>query len=374
MASDSLIGQTFADRYDVTGFLGEGGMGRIFIATDKKGGRSVALKVLHQHLGVEEEVVQRFYREMRAAEAVNHQHSVEVYDYGQHEGRLYLAMEAVEGDSLGEVLLDDAPLAPERALKFTRQIALALGSAHAQGIVHRDLKPDNVMIGDPGGVDIVKVCDFGLARFVGGDEGDASDFQTAVGVRVGTPHYMSPEYVGEFRSDHRSDLYSLGVLLFEMLTGSPPFDGRPYEILDAHVSTPAPAPSERVRGLSPQLDALVARMLQKDPDARFQSAKEVVQAIDALGYGEGSLSEDDATDDAPTVGGQPTIPVPRAAPTPAVAPSEVPVKRVVTPSATPAPPVSSSKKLLAGGVLVVIVLGAAAVVVLGGLGLWFVLG
>ena len=296
MAKESLIGETFGGRFRVTGFLGEGGMGRIYEATDTKSGdKVVALKVLHRDIANDPEVSGRFKREMRAASQVQHPNSVHVYDYGDADGRLFLSMECVEGDSLGEVILDDAPLDPLRAANIGRQIAAALGAAHAQRIIHRDLKPDNVMIEAPGERDIVKVCDFGLAKFLkdsdGHVENDGLSGEYSVPAepiehdsdgpsRVGTPHYMSPEYITTYQADHRADIYALGILLYEMVTGRPPFDGSPYEILDAHVKeTPLP-PSTINQQVPPWLDRVILRLLNKDPAKRPQVAEEVMVLLE----------------------------------------------------------------------------------------------
>lgn len=293
MAKENLIGQTFAGRFQVTGFLGEGGMGRIYLAQEAGADRQVALKVLHPHHGGDAEVTGRFNREMKLAEQVEHANNVRVFEYGEHEGRLFLTMEYVDGESLAEVIQESGPFAGPRVAHIARQIASALAVAHARGIIHRDLKPDNVMIEAPGERDIVKVCDFGLARFVGGEgfsseddpitdeEGgeEEGDYRTEVGIRVGTPHYMSPEYVASFEADHRSDLYALGVLMYEMATAKPPFDGRPFEIFEAVVKKPVVPPSRVAPGVPPWLDAIVLKLLEKDPAKRPQSADEVVDAL-----------------------------------------------------------------------------------------------
>ncbi len=316
MQKESLIGQTFAAKYQVTGFLGEGGMARVYLATDASTNQQVALKVLHKHLTSEREVVKRFDREMKLASVVKHDNSVAVLEYGDFEGRLFLVMELVDGDSLGEVLLDDAPLTPDRTVHIARQIAAALGAAHARGIVHRDLKPDNVMIDQPGDNDIVKVCDFGLARSITGsldesgdeldDDDEGSSFQTAIGVRVGTPHYMSPEYITTFDTDERGDLYALGVLMFEMLTGKPPYDGRPYEVMDSHVTGTVPHPSKKNAACPAWLDGVVVKLLAKEPDARFQTADDLLAAL--RGAGDAADQADAVTEEAALAGVQVHVP------------------------------------------------------------------
>ncbi len=306
MVKENLIGQVFAGRFQVTGFLGEGGMGRIYLANEVDASRQVALKLLHPHLGGDAEVIGRFNREMKLAAQVEHPNTVRVYEYGETAGRLFLSMEFVDGESLAEVIQEAAPFPPERVAFIGRQIAAALGTAHSRGIVHRDLKPDNVMIEKPGERDIVKVCDFGLARFVGGDDSadgdtdeegkeDEGDFHTAIGIRVGTPHYMSPEYIAHFEADHRADIYALGVLLYEMATGKPPFDGRPFEVFEAALKQKPKPPSSVVTGIPPWLDRVILKLLEKDPARRPQVAEEVVVMLERDRTPDGADVTEEAT-------------------------------------------------------------------------------
>jgi len=352
MAKENLIGQTFAEKFKITGFLGEGGMGRIYLATELGADRQVALKVLHVHLGGEDEVVQRFGREMIAAESVQHPNSVRVYEHGSYKGRLFLSMEFVDGDTLGEVLLDDAPFAPQRVAKIARQVAAALGAAHSIGIIHRDLKPDNVMIDGPGVTDTVKVCDFGLARFVGGADDqfgdDSSSFKTGIGVRVGTPHYMSPEYVSSFTSDHRADLYALGILMYEMSTGAPPFDGKAYEVLDHHVRTKPAPPSMLNPVVPPWLDEVILKLLEKKPADRYQVAEEVLVKLER---DRGEVLDDDATAESPTA----EAPAPLPMNVEVTRTEEMPVRTEDLPT-TP----KSNPLVIGGMVFVAAVLGAGA--------------
>lgn len=358
MAKENLIGQVFAGRFQVTGFLGEGGMGRIYLANERGAGRQVALKLLHPHLGGDAEVIGRFNREMKLAAQVEHPNTVQVYEYGETAGRLFLSMEFVDGESLAEVIQEAAPFPPERVAFIGRQIAAALGTAHSRGIVHRDLKPDNVMIEKPGERDIVKVCDFGLARFVGGDDSaadgdtdeegkeDEGDFHTAIGIRVGTPHYMSPEYIAHFEADHRADIYALGVLLYEMATGKPPFDGRPFEVFEAALKQKPKAPSSVVAGIPPWLDRVILKLLEKDPAKRPQVAEEVVVMLERDRTRDGADITEDRTGQAGAAD----------APSRSASRAAVPAKGFKT------------IILLAAGFLFALVLGAVGLLCLGGAG------
>lgn len=280
---DPLSGVVVAGRFQIERRIGSGGMGNIYRALQIDMKRPVAIKMLHPEISDDPEVKGRFERELRATTRIEHPNSIRVYEYGEHEGRLFLAMELVDGEPLENAIQASAPFAPDRTCFIGGQIAQALAAAHAEKIVHRDLKPENVMLvkkyDQP---DVVKVLDFGLARLTGEEEesGDHAVL-TQMGVRVGTPNYMAPEYIGFFQFDHRSDLYALGVILYEMCTGQAPFMGRPYEVLEKAVNEKPTPPARLKPNTSPPfLSDLVMRLLEKDPNKRPQSAMEVYHTLD----------------------------------------------------------------------------------------------
>jgi serine/threonine-protein kinase len=280
------IGQTIGN-YAITAKLGEGGMGMVFLAEHPVIGRRAALKVIHPEYARNPEVVSRFVTEARSLNAIGHEHIVEVTDFGTTpDGDFYFIMERLEGHSLAHLIVRDAPFTPERALRIAGQIAAALQASHDHGIIHRDLKPDNIYLVTHGeDPDFVKVLDFGLAKLVGTNE--ASPRNTRTGTVVGTPYYMAPEQCeGSVEIDHRADVYALGVLLFEMLTGKVPFGGTGFgEVMLKHMTMPAPAARGLVPELAPAVDAILFRALAKDPAQRFQSMAELGAALaDPEGY------------------------------------------------------------------------------------------
>src|SRR5579884_2123766 len=226
-SDDHLIGQVIADRYQVLELIGEGGMGRVYLAEHVRMGRKSAVKVMSPNMALSADAITRFNREAANAARINHPNVAQIYDFGEtSDGVLYLAMEFVEGETLRNIIHRDGPLPPARAANLTKQIADALAAAHHLGIVHRDLKPDNIMVGrHHDGSDWVKVVDFGIAKTVqgSGDPGSGSQTVTTAGVSLGTPEYMSPEQLAGERLDSRTDLYSLGLVLFNMLTGDLPY-------------------------------------------------------------------------------------------------------------------------------------------------------
>ena len=221
---DPLIGQLVADRYQILSLIGEGGMGRVYLAEHVRMGRKSAVKVINPALATTADAIARFNREASNACRINHPNVAQVYDFGEMaDGTLYLAMEFVEGETLDAVIARGGPLPPPRAAQIAKQIADALFAAHHLGIVHRDLKPENVMVARHlDGTDWVKVVDFGIAKTVQRD-GAGSQTVTTAGVSLGTPEYMSPEQLAGEKLDHRTDIYSLGLVLFNMLTGELPY-------------------------------------------------------------------------------------------------------------------------------------------------------
>jgi serine/threonine-protein kinase len=274
--TDRVIGS-----YRVTGVLGEGGMGKVYAAEHTLLGRAAAIKVLLPELSRSQEIVQRFFNEARAATAIRHPGIVEIYDFGwTPDGAAFIVMEHLEGETLRK-RRGRAAMPWSTALALTRQIAGALGAAHAKGIVHRDLKPDNVyLIADPEvpGGERIKLLDFGIAKLLGATEGH---HMTRTGSLMGTPTYMAPEQCRGVAVDARADLYALGCILFELCAGRAPFVGEGEgDVLAAHIHVPPPAVGSLARGVPGAVDALVQRMLVKAPSARIQTADEVIRAID----------------------------------------------------------------------------------------------
>jgi serine/threonine protein kinase/tetratricopeptide (TPR) repeat protein len=262
-----------ADRYAVEREVGRGGMATVYLAQDRKHGRQVALKVLHPELAATLGS-ERFLREIQIAARLQHSHILPLYDSGQADTLLYYVMPFVEGESLRDRLNRERPLPVEEAVRIARDIAAALDYAHRHGVVHRDIKPENVMLHEGEAV----VTDFGIAKAVSVAGGESL---TQVGMAVGTPAYMSPEQAsGEREPDGRSDIYSLGCVLYEMLTGSAPFTGPTVQALIMKRFTD-PVPSVRAaRSLvTIELEAVVSRALAKDPADRFATGSQVVQAL-----------------------------------------------------------------------------------------------
>lgn len=278
---DPLIGTILADRYRIDKCLGEGGMGAVYLAEHVRMHKSFAVKLLHPEMGRLAEAVFRFQREAIAAGRVDHEHLVTATDFGElPDGSMYLVLEYVPGKSLG-ALLAEGRIPTTRALKITRQIAAALAAVHAVGIFHRDLKPDNVMLVERPGSDedFVKLLDFGMAK-VQMDLADEQPQVTRAGLVFGTPRYMAPEQAAGEPTDHRADIYSLGIVLYAMLAGAPPFSAD--EIRDVlkmqRFDPPPPLPKD----VDPAVAALVMTLLAKDPKERIQTAEGVIQYIDRL--------------------------------------------------------------------------------------------
>ena len=275
---------TIAKRYRVVAQLGAGGAGAVYKAVDLTLRRIVAVKLLHPGKEESQQTLQRFYREARKASQLSHPHSVTVHDFGRTDDEtFYLVMEYLRGLSLKQVLAQQGALAPGRAVHIMRQVCDSLGEAHGLGIIHRDLKPDNIFLTAKGEQrDVVKLVDFGLAKTVGSQ----TDFVTRHGT-PGTPNYMSPEQIQQGDVDSRSDLYSLGAVMYSMLTGTHVFPGKRQvmELLWAHVSELPVPPSERQpqAGISESLEAVVLKLLAKDKADRYQTAAEVKAALEAPG-------------------------------------------------------------------------------------------
>jgi eukaryotic-like serine/threonine-protein kinase len=272
-------------RYRIVERLGSGGMADVWCAEDLQLGRKVALKLLRQRFAEDQEFVERFRREASSAAGLQHPNVVSVYDRGEWEGTYYIAMEFLEGETLKELIVREAPLEPDQAIALAIQILRAARFAHRRGIIHRDLKPHNVIVDHEGRA---KVTDFGIAR------AGASDM-TQTGSIMGTAQYLSPEQAQGHAVNATSDLYAVGIILYEMLTGHVPFDGdSPVTIALKQVSEAPVPPSHLNPGVPPQLEAVVGRALEKDPAARFQNADEFIAALEAaragLGPAEGAAT------------------------------------------------------------------------------------
>jgi eukaryotic-like serine/threonine-protein kinase len=259
----------FGDRYVVIGRAGSGGMAEVYRARDELLGREVALKVLNRRLSTDKTFVERFRREAQSAANLNHPNVVSLFDYGSDGGTYYIVMEFIDGQPLADIVRSEGPLMPERAAEIAADVAGALDRAHAAGLVHRDIKPSNIMINSQGQT---KVTDFGIARAM---TTDGEQTMTQTGMVIGTAAYLSPEQAQGHPVDPRSDVYSLGVVLYEMLTGGPPFTGdTPLSVAYKHVrENPAP-PSTINPDVHSELDAIVMKALAKNPDNRYQTARE----------------------------------------------------------------------------------------------------
>jgi serine/threonine-protein kinase len=281
---DPFLGQAIDGKYQLEARLSQGGIGTVYRAMHLIPGKPVAVKVIRPDRVTSSAVVRRFLQEARAASQLDHPNIARVFDLGQTlEGTLYFAMDLVDGPSLRDVIRTSSPLDPARIVRLLRQVTSALSLAHAKNIVHRDLKPANIMVATGAdGRDEAKLLDFGIARTfeVGATQ------STSTGFTLGTPQYMSPEQARGETVDGRSDLYALGIILYEMLSGEVPFDASsPPAILVKQIHEP-PMPLSRRRPdlrVPPSLEEIALRCLEKDPGNRFQTAGELDRTLEALG-------------------------------------------------------------------------------------------
>jgi serine/threonine protein kinase len=276
VACDPMVGQVLDEKYRLDERLGEGGMGTVYRATHLLIDRPVALKVLHTRFVEDDAAQERFRREARAAGRLRHPNAVAVTDFGRtSEGCVYIVMELLEGQTLRDVLLEEAPLAVEHAVALMSQIAAAVEAAHEGGVIHRDLKPGNIFVVVRKGLPpVVKVLDFGIAKLAAEslDDSDAKNL-TQTGVMIGTPRYMSPEQCDGEKLTTASDVYSLGIIFYEMLTGETPFNGAtPLAVALQHSSKPPRPPRELVPTLPPELERIVLHTLAKKPGDRPSDA------------------------------------------------------------------------------------------------------
>ncbi|HJU55291.1 MAG TPA: protein kinase, partial [Pyrinomonadaceae bacterium] len=277
---DPLIGQTLAGKYHIEELINEGGMGAVYRATHVLMDKIVAIKVLHPALAADDKIVARFTREAKAASRISHPHALTVTDFGEDEsGVVFLVMEYLKGRTLKEVIHGDEAMPLPRIVEIIRQVCGALEAAHGEGVVHRDLKSDNIMLLDIGGGDWAKVLDFGIAKIT--EKVGADPALTAPNLIIGTPQYMSPEQCSQAAEiDSRSDVYSLGVILYEMLVGHVPFTGEsPTAIMMKHLQEPPPSVLEERKDLPVAVGRVVTRAMAKRPEDRFQTVAELSEEL-----------------------------------------------------------------------------------------------
>ena len=273
--------QVLGGRYRVVRHLARGGMAEVYVAQDELLSRTVAVKVLFPELAQDDQFVERFRREARAAASLNHHNIVSVYDFGDDDDSWFIVMEYVNGPTLRDIIRKEGAMEPTRAAAIGAEVAAALAVAHAQGIIHRDVKPANVLIAEPEGT--VKVTDFGIARAA-----NVRQALTLPGTVLGTATYLSPEQAQGAEVDKRTDIYSLGMVLYEMLSGKPPFTGdSPVAIAYQAVREIPPPPSTHNAQVPPALDAVVMKAMAKDPAARYPSATEMRSALLNVGRATG---------------------------------------------------------------------------------------
>jgi serine/threonine protein kinase len=284
--SDTLVGQTLLDRYRITAQIGKGGMGAVYEAQHTLIGKRVAIKVLLDHYARKGPVVARLEQEAKLASSIGHEHIVDITDFGETpDGRTFVVMEYLDGESLGACLRRTGQLDEERAVRIALQAASALSAAHAKGILHRDIKPENLFLLRRKDTDFVKVVDFGISKSLHAGEGEESTPRlTQTGMVLGTPLYMSPEQArGEEDLDHRIDVYALGVILYEMVTNVVPFQGTNSLSIISRVINEEPRPPRELRpGLSPELEAVILHAMAKDRDQRYSSCDTLAADLAAL--------------------------------------------------------------------------------------------
>jgi hypothetical protein len=274
---DELVGRIIDERYCLERKVGQGGMGEVYLGEHVRTRRKCAVKIINRSLARDVEALNRFIREATNAGRINHPHVAGVYDFGEtDDGLLYLAMEYVDGEPLSKLIEREGALSPARAVEIARQVADAVGAAHELGIIHRDLKPSNIMIArDRRGGDLVKVVDFGIARTVG----DEQQRLTRTGLVIGTPEYMSPEQLIGDPVEARSDIYSLGCILYQMLTGEHAFGGTAAHVITRRLTEPPPRPRTKNPAIPKPLDDVIVTALGRTPAERFPSMDAMREAL-----------------------------------------------------------------------------------------------
>ena len=293
LAPDALVGQTLAGRYRLTRKVGEGGMGAVYEAVQEALGRTVAVKILRDKFVDRPEVARRLVKEAQLASSIEHEHIVRILDSGATgDGRPFVVMEHLRGESLAEKIRREGALPERFVVELAQQAASALDAAHARSIVHRDVKPENVFLceneADPSKPS-VKIVDFGISKSMAGESGDSNLRLTATGMVLGTPLYMSPEQArGDDEVDHRVDVYALGVILYESLTGEVPFRGNNYlgvisQVLGAQIVPPRTLRPEL--GLSVSIEQVILRAMDRDPEARYATMAALVEDLERVKTG-----------------------------------------------------------------------------------------
>lgn len=339
--------ELLADRYRLEEKIASGGMGSVYRALDERLDRAVAVKMLRDHLVGDEWALERFRREARAVAALTHTNIARVFDLCEDSGRHFIVMELIEGRDISEVLRAEGALGPERATHIAAQVCGALAESHSLGIVHRDIKPANILIG-PG--DFVKVTDFGIARAA--DDGTL----TASGIFLGTVNYVAPEVAEGKEATPLSDIYSLGVVLFEITTGFPPFEAdSPAALLSMHEKGEIPSPSSRRADVPAYLDEAVHRATARDPASRWPSAAELKEHLEAPSKRAGAPTIATALGDA-----EPTSEHESIGPRAEVGPEE---KTAVAPASSPSSgPAPASRRTWLVGLMAAVVLLLVAIV------------
>jgi len=277
------LGQIIDGKYKIVRLIGEGGMGAVYEGENVLIRRRVAIKLLHAGVAMNTEMVQRFEREAQVAGTVGNDHILEILDLGTlADGDRYMVMEYLDGETLSSRIRTRSRLAPGDAVALIRQVLLGLGAAHAAGIVHRDLKPDNIFIlkKKVGVTDFVKIIDFGISKFV--EPGGASARMTRTGALMGTPHYMAPEQAtGSSEIDRRTDIYAVGIILYEAVTGRVPFEAETFNQLLFEIALAKIVPArELVADLDPAFDTIISKATARDPGQRFQTCEEFIEALE----------------------------------------------------------------------------------------------
>jgi serine/threonine protein kinase len=364
-AADPLTGQVLDGRYRVESVIGRGGMGLVYKATHIALGKTVAIKVLKSEVSRNDQVMARFRREAQSASAIGSPNICDVSDFGVvPDGATYFVMEYLDGPSLGAAMAKQRPFPTERTLFITFQLCEALGAAHERGIVHRDLKPDNVILVKRGKrTDLVKVLDFGIAKVAGAVDKKL----THAGQVFGTPHYMSPEQCGGRDVDHRTDIYALGIMIYEMATGQVPFDAEDLMgVLNKQVHEPPVPPHELPAPVNvpPGLEAVIMKALAKSPDARYQSIGELRADLE-LAFPQSLIGWDDLTGSGAFSYAQGTFPPSASGPVPILVDSRTSPSmriRADAPTLSP-PPAQAARTRIAIGVGALLLLGLASIAI-----------